>query len=219
MNHLQLTIEGVKNAIEDAKEEESQLLDGVMQISGMSGYKTRHLYNNILKNANKDLNRKINYLEIGCHQGSSTVAALYNNDVNATVIDNWSEFGNVQTKFEQNMKKFVEPDSKNAHWTFITDDCFKCSLPKDTKFDVYLYDGRHDQIDHEMAITHFWNNLADKCILLIDDYNVDWIQKGTEDGLTKVNCDILYQEHVRSKKRADRTGFWDGCGVFLVQKH
>ena len=35
----------------------------------------------------------VRYLEIGTWYGSSSISAIYKNNINATFIDNWSQFG------------------------------------------------------------------------------------------------------------------------------
>ena len=55
-------------------------------INGLIGEKTQHFYNNLLSVEG------VKYLEIGCWQGASTFAAMYENTTDVVVIDNWSEF-------------------------------------------------------------------------------------------------------------------------------
>ena len=89
-NESQL-INHVSNAIKDAQNNTSKLPIKIYNmLEGYSGEKTRHLYNNIcsLKNSN--------YLEIGTWKGSSLCSALHQNNLNCTVIDNFSYGGLAQ---------------------------------------------------------------------------------------------------------------------------
>jgi hypothetical protein len=186
----------------------SKCTDEIMNIQGMSGKMTRHFYNNICSLQN------INYLEIGCHKGSSTISALYKNDtVNSIVIDNWSEFGGPKTEFLKNVNDFLP----NQNLIFLDEDSFqmKTELKVDS-VDVYLYDGHHSVESHTKAITHFYKYLKNNSIILVDDYNWQMAKEGTEKGLLEVNAKIIYEKHISTPEGQD--GFWNGCGVFLIEK-
>jgi hypothetical protein len=78
-------------------------------MDGMSGNKTRHLYNNICS-----LNGA-NYLEIGTWKGSSFISTFYENHINSIVIDNWDEFNGPKDEFISNVNKFCP----NRKFNFI----------------------------------------------------------------------------------------------------
>ena len=99
----------------------------------------------------------------------------------------------------------------------LNEDCFNLNSELSHKpYDIYLYDGHHHAISHEMAITKFWDHLADECIIMVDDW--DWVdvKKGTLRGFEKVNANIIYQKDVSKPSQAN--GFWNGCGIFLIKK-
>lgn len=181
----------------------------VLNISGMCGQLTRHLYNNICSHPH------INYLEIGCWQGASTISSLYkNNHVNATIIDNWSDFSNQRFNFSKNISKFVKD---NSNIQLINQDCF--SLRSDLiyyPYNVFLYDACHDQESQRMAITYFWKYLDKISIIIIDDWNWKHVRAGTIQGLKEMNAKIIY--HKQLLDPLGPNGFWNGCGIFLVEK-
>lgn len=73
-------IEHVKHSVHLAYHNQSKLSDDIMLLDGMTGTKTRHLYNNICSMGYR------NYLEIGTWKGSSFISALYHNNILVTVL-------------------------------------------------------------------------------------------------------------------------------------
>ncbi len=76
MNNL---IEHVELSIQNAIDNISKINNDVINVEGMTGIKTRHLYNNICS-YKKSNNEKLKYLEIGTWKGSSLISALYKNE-------------------------------------------------------------------------------------------------------------------------------------------
>ncbi len=203
--------EFIDKCVAKAKSNDSKCTRHILEIDGMSGNMTRHLYNNLLSLQKED-GTLVKYLEIGCWKGSSTLSALHDNQVLTTVIDNWSEFSGPRDEFLANIAPYsnVQMIEENSfHPDILT-------VLQYAPYDIYLYDGCHEVESHEKAITHFWDCLADTCIILIDDWNWEKVRVGTQRGFEKVNAKILYQTEVRNPE--GRHGFWNGCGIFLVQK-
>lgn len=196
-----------------AKQNESKCTNHILSLDGMSGNMTRHFYNNLLSMKKED-ETPLRYLEIGCWKGSSTLSALHDNDSNvlSSVIDNWSEFSGPKDEFHRNIAPY-----QNVQ--IIEEDCFHPDILKQLQhgpYDIYLYDGGHESHEHEQGITHFWDALADTCIVLIDDWNWEKVRVGTYRGFEKVNANILYKLEIMNPE--GRYGFWNGCGIFLIQK-
>lgn len=213
-----LTPEFIEECIARAAREESKCAPEILAMEGMSGNMTRHLYNQIcayVKDDGDAVAEPTKYLEIGAWKGSSTVSALYKNEhVLATVIDNWSEFGGPKDDFHRNISWFKD----QVH--VIEDDCFspgvRDQLASRGPFDIYLYDGYHSEEAHELAITRIWEALADRCLIMIDDYNWEGVRAGTRQGLERAGARIVYERHIENP--SGRDGFWNGCGLFLVEK-
>lgn len=229
-------IQLIDNLISDALLRKSKCNQNILNIDGMCGITTRHLYNNICSIFNKppksdkdrspysyleignSPNKKTDYsyLEIGCWKGASTIASLYKNDLNATVIDNWSEFGGCKFDFVKNISKYLDNQIQ-----IINQDCF--SLKKDTVFDYspytfFLYDGPHQENDHLQSIVDFWKYLDNTCIIIIDDWNWIDVRNGTYRGLDSVNAKILHKWELFEPTTENRHGLWNGCCIFLIQK-
>ena len=92
INHVNLSVENSNNNI-------SKLTSEILSMDGMTGIKTRHLYNNIcsLDGAN--------YLEIGTWMGSSFISAFYENNINPNIENPTCE--NTLQRNRNNFKHFT----------------------------------------------------------------------------------------------------------------
>ena len=216
-------LEHVKWAMEEAREGRSALPASVLEMEGMSGTKTRHLYNNICRWAGT------RYLEIGTWKGSSFVSAMWGNlNANATVIDNWSEFGGPRDEFDANTTLHLGVD--RASLDVRDEDCFALSEPlRDAAYNVYLYDGAHDFESQRRAITDVWHALTDECVIIVDDWNDADVRSGTLQGLRDVAvqhgfyktislCIRLTYDNTHTPLDEAAVDFWNGVGVFVVDK-
>jgi len=194
--------------------------DNVFSITGMSGKNTRIIYNNICNNVNnwylKYKNKPINYLEIGAHRGSSTIAALYkNSNVNATIIDNWSEFGNCQAELQDNLKKYAPENNIQL----INENSFELTTELMYKpYQLYLYDGCHKTHSHKKGITDFVKYLDDLSVVLVDDYSWAQVKTGTLNGLDEIKTthELIYTHIIEDDN--NKVGFWNGLGIFILKK-
>lgn len=184
---IQKLIEHVKNAYNDAENNKSKISEEIIKLKGMSGTKTRHFYNNLL---NMD---DVRYLEIGVWKGSTFCAAIYNNNVDAICIDNWSEFAGPKKEFETNLNKY----KKNNKVKFIESDCFTTNVTNIPKRNIYMYDGRHTEEDQYRALTHFYNCLDDIFVYIVDDWNWKIVRDGTKRAIKDLNLKILFEKEIR----------------------
>ncbi len=207
-------IKHVKDSYAKSNRGESKIDRLLIRMPGMTGTKTRHLYNNLCSLEG------INYLEVGTFGGSSFASALYNNTATGTAIDNWSEFGGSVQNFLHNMEVFLN----EREYFYIEKDCFsitKEDLPY-SQYDVYLYDGGHTQEEQEKAITHYCEFLSDNFILIVDDHSWSQVKKGTKDGLLKANVTVHFQLEVDDDANTSNhgiTNYWNGFGVFVCSKN
>jgi hypothetical protein len=187
-------------------------------MDGMTGIKTRHFYNNIC-NFND-----IRYLEIGTYTGSSLCSAICNNKMTCVAIDNWSEFCQNNTKqiFEKNFEKYK--GQNNA--LFIEKNCWSVDITNIGKFNIYMYDGNHDESSHFKALNYYYPCLDDIFIYIVDDWNVPHIQKGTLNSIQKNNLTILFKKEIFNTVREwnvpggfGKDGDWhNGISIFVLQK-
>jgi len=195
----------------------------ILKIHGMSGKKTRHFYNNIA--SKKD----IRYLEIGVLTGSSTCSMMSNNNIQCTAIDNWCEFGGPKNEFLQNIANFKGINDIK----FIEANCWTIDTSKLGKFNMYLYDGPHAEIDHFEALHYYSKCLDDMFVYIIDDWNWEYVRNGTLNAIRANKFTIKYRREIRTTD--DNTQpYWDdtktpcagpnsdwhnGICVFILSKH
>lgn len=191
-----------------AENDESQINEDILHYKGMSGYKTRHFYNNICSLPN------CRYLEIGTFHGSSSISAIYKNKIDAVFIDNWSLFDGNKNIFYNAMNTYNTGSTVEV----IDDDCWNVKIT-DKKFNVYLYDGGHDYEDHYKAISMFHSNLEDNCIVLIDDWNWEAVRRGTFDAFKDLNINVKFKQEIFTPEphyELGITNWWNGIGVFII---
>jgi hypothetical protein len=194
--------------IEFANSDNIKLTQKALSIEGMSSKKVRNLLNKCVSYPNSK------YLEIGVWNGSTLYSALCGNNPEYVVaIDNFSEFNGQKQKFLDNMLDI------NVPFEFIDQDCFNVdkSQFKD-KFNVYFYDGKHQDIDQEMALTYYYDVMEDTFIYICDDYNWPYVQSGTKSGIEKCNLKILEQQTLLCDKCGDTDSWWNGIWIALLQK-
>jgi len=115
-------------AIEKAERMESNLIQEVLDLYGMSSPKVRHFLNNICHGRS--------YLEIGTHKGSTLISAMYKNPNFGIAYDDYREFGNCYDEAKSKIEQF----KINAQ--LIKADGFTHDKGK---FDVIFYDGDHSE--------------------------------------------------------------------------
>jgi hypothetical protein len=181
-------IDHVTKSMKDATLKISKITPDILNMEGMSGMLTRHFYNNIMSMDDA------RYLEIGTWKGSSVCSAMCNNKATVVCIDNWSEFGGPKQEFLENFEKFK--GDNNAR--FIESDCFAVDVTTLPKFNVYMFDGNHDEDSHYKALVHFYDRMDDDFIFIVDDWNWEKVRNGTLNSFKQLNVEILYETEVRT---------------------
>jgi len=213
----QFYIEHLEKSFQNAEAGKSKVAVEILEMLGMTGRKTRHLYNNILDFEDS------RYLEIGTWAGSSVCAAMCKNKSTVVCIDNWSEFNGQDAK-EVFFIYFNEFKGDN-NATFIEGDCFKIDVNDLAKFNVYLYDGGHTYEDHFKALSYYLNCLDDIFIYIVDDWNWDQVRKGTNDAIKHWDLEILWKKEIILTENNEHTplpeagpNWWNGIAVYLLKK-
>ena len=181
-----MLIQHVQEALEKANLYQSKITEGILEIEGMSGKKTRHFYNNIC--AMEDAR----YLEIGVWKGSSVCAAMCNNHMTCVCVDNWSEFDGPKEEFLQNFERFKGGNTAS----FIEANCWDLDAHNLGRFNIYMYDGDHDEVAHYYALKHFLPCLYDEFIYLVDDWNWEQVRQGTFESIKSNDLQIAYQREI-----------------------
>src|SRR6476620_5399994 len=205
-------IKHLKNSFDKAEKGLSKLDDYILTMEGMSGIKTRHFYNNVVDFPDS------RYLEVGVYKGSSFCSAIFGNNIKATAIDNWSQFGDAKEEFHKNLEKCR---GNNYDITVIEHDCFDV-VPAYHKFNVYMYDGGHSQEDHYKSLTHFYPCLEDQFIFIVDDWNWSQVRFGVLKAIVDLKLDIIWQNSIftsqNDETKEDKEGYWNGITCILLKK-
>lgn len=204
-------IEHVKQSIEKAKLEKSNLTYEILSLEGLSSDKIRHLINNICSIPHA------HYLEIGTWKGATFISALYKNRLSSgTAIDNWKQFTGTKDDFEKNAQNFLDKNSYTAHEA----NCFNFDLKKiQNKIDIYFYDANHTKKDQKNAFTYYDSVFNNTFIAIVDNYNWIQVQEGTQEAFKELNYNILFEQFLASTKRADKDGWWTGIYVAVISKN
>ena len=178
-----------------ALELDHKLPDSVRLMSGMSGKKYRYLINNLIS-----FIRDARYLEVGSWKGSTACAAMHGNTCKVTCIDDWSHHGTNNQDFFNNTKDSL---SDNIEFTVIEKDFRQVKYGNIGKYNVYFFDGPHEEIDQYDGVVLAQNALDFEYILIVDDYNFDRVRKGTQSAIKDLNLKVLAEITVLSSIDGD----------------
>lgn len=207
---------GIYRAVVDALASPESLPDQVYQVDGMSGRAYRDLLNGLVR----ALSAKW-YLEIGSFKGSTVIAALSGNDCRAACIDNWSGFGGPKGQFIRNIEECGIADRIDL----IESDFRKVDFRGLGTFDIFFYDGPHEERDHIDGLVLPQPALKDEYVLLVDDWNWLPVRMGTFRALSRLRSRILFAVELRTSEanrppvRLGKESDWhNDCFVAAVRK-
>ena len=158
-------------------------------VDGMSGQKYRAMINRFAF-----LFGETRYLEIGSWKGSTLCSILSENSIDAVVIDNWSEFGGPVNEFRSNLAHFVGESRVQVIESDWRDVDFACL----GDFDVFLSDGPHDEAQQRDATAAGLVALKSTGLLVVDDWNWDYVRKATAEALQIAGRKLLFTIEVRT---------------------
>ena len=188
----------------------SKLTNDILLLHGMSGFKTRYLYNNLCSMSDT------RYLEIGSWKGSTLVSAMFKYPHGYFLaIDNFSEFNdneNVKDIFYSNVHKY-----KYGALDIIENDCFSVDISKiNRKYNILMYDGYHDYKAHFNILKYYFDVLDDTFIYIVDYYNWYFVQNATRDSI-KDTC-IIHYEITKLTEGNDENDYWNGIYIAIFSK-
>ena len=203
-------------AMEYAFAHPSDLPRQVTDIEGMSGRRYRRTINSLV-NSTPDAR----YLEIGSWTGSTAVAAMYGNAVAATCIDDWSYFGG-RDAFNANVSSILTP---RIDFRMIEKNFRAVAYDAIGKFNVYLFDGPHEEQDHYDGLAMVWPALDETFTLIVDDWNWSGVRTGTLRALKDAGASISSSVAVRTTLndahpcRGGKDSEWhNGCFFAVVER-
>ena len=154
------------------------------------------------------------YLEIGVHQGSTLVAALYGNKPDVAYA--------IDIKYEELLGSHKE--IFEVEYELIIEDCFKVDLSTiKEKINTYHYDGEHTYEDHYKALEYYYPILDDEFIYIVDDWlpnssinYQDWkhVQDATYAAIKDLGLTIVRDYHMTAQGPGE---YHQGCYVALLK--
>lgn len=191
----------------------SALPQDILQIEGFSGRSYRRFINNLI-----GLLPDPRYLEIGVWSGSTFCSAIYGNQVKATAIDNWSEFGGPSRIFQRRVERFK---GESSDIDFIEADFRTIDYGALGPFNVYFFDGPHEEQDQYDGIRLPVPALDERFVLIIDDWNAAQVRAGTLTAIRDAELGIEYSIEIRTTEddtypaRTGRDSLWHN-GYFIA---
>jgi hypothetical protein len=180
----------IKTALLRAVGGDGELPEAILAMEGMSGRKYRIFINNLIKSLDD-----ARYLEVGVLMGSTLCSAIYGNNVRALAVDNWSQFGAPSTQFFANLANFKTPE---AQISFIEADFRAIDISAVGRFNVYLFDGPHEQEDHYNGVVGMQAALDHHHVVIVDDWNCPEVRKGTLDAIKDAELTIDHLIEIRT---------------------
>lgn len=173
--------------------------DFVRAIDGMSGQKYRTLINNFVRS-----HPDAQYLEIGSWKGSTAASALYGNSVKAVCIDNWSEFGGPKSAFLANIER-VRSQSPEVDFRFIDSDFRHVDYTTLGRFNIFMFDGPHEELDQYDGIMVARPALEETFVLIVDDWNWRQVRVGTFRAIRDARYSIASSIEIRTTRDNSHT--------------
>lgn len=180
----------VRDAFDAAINHRVTVDPGVLAMPGMSGRTYRAFVNDLMARLAPDGR----YLEVGAHAGSTLCSAISGNAVRAVTIDNWSQFGGPRELFFEHLARFGGASDVRV----IEEDFRKVDYASLGTFNVFLFDGPHEEVDQYDGVILAQPALDRVHVLVVDDWNRDHIRRGTRRGLAALSIDIPYVVEIRT---------------------
>jgi hypothetical protein len=188
--HKTPMIDSVKAALAMALEHQGKLNESALAMQGLSGKKYRYFINNLIEKLQSP-----RYLEVGTWAGSTFCAAIQGNNVTATAIDNWSQFGGPVNAFYHNVSQHC---SLQTRLTIINQDFRRIDYRSIGKFNVYLFDGPHEYQDQYDGLAYALDALDTQFVYIVDDWNWDEVRAGTLNAIIDLGLTVMHATEIRS---------------------
>jgi hypothetical protein len=129
------------------------------------------------------------YCEVGTYQGATLIGALGGNQAIGHGIDNFSEFNDKENEailMENCKNQLVRAKDRVV---IHRDDCEKTlTHPSfNSRIGVFFYDGAHDYRSTLMALLLARRHLADRALIVVDDWNFKHVQQAVHDFLAVID--------------------------------
>lgn len=214
--HEHALIPIIEQCLDDAINGVSEIPNYSLEIPGMSGVVYRKFINNYARAISNP-----RYLEIGSYTGSTLCSAIGGIDgMEALAVDDFSYGGSSHEVCQQNVEAVRSSDAKIS---VINQKFEDFDFSAHGKFNIYMYDAEHTEMDQRLAISRCVPALDDVSLIIVDDWNdhggvTTHVKLGTYAGFEDTNLEILYKFEVETGVNPPFPSPWhNGYGVFLVR--
>jgi len=180
------------------------------EVQGLTSPRIKKLLNSLAQ-------LSTNYLEIGSAMGSSAVSVL-DAGVPTTCVDNWKQDIQPETGAfdlpDNDQSIFLNNTKQYDNITVYNKDYLEVNIEE--KFDLFFYDGPHDEQSVVSAVKHYTKNFADKAILVFDDANWEGVVSGALLGLTNTEFHVKFSRMILNSVE-DPDAWWNGVYILVVE--
>jgi hypothetical protein len=199
-----------------------ELIDSVyknidINIPGLTAQRVLNLINALAKESN-------HYLEIGSFHGATTTAALLNNDIKVSCVDNWVASPQAQRDdiiLPENSKEAFTKNIKTIKGdnsvTIFDCDLFEANTDTINDVDLFYYDGPHDPETTKNALVYYSKTFANTCICIFDDANWEGVVHGANEGIQQAGLKVLYNKKILNDVE-DKNSWWNGLYITILSK-
>lgn len=215
---LNSLINHIEESIKFGELEVSKLTHDVITLEGLTSSKVKMFLNNL---CNLDGST---YLELGVYKGATFCCAMYQNNIKGIAIDGW------KNNLQPNTSTIIGIDKENPQEIFLQNikafcskqdvDTYKASF-QDFNFNIIptpniiYYDGEVSELEILTSLSNLFKSIQGTFILVVDDWN--WTNKHVKTFLNLSQINIHYQKELFTSIE-DPNDFWNGLGVFLLEK-
>jgi hypothetical protein len=163
-----------------------------LDIDGMSGRRYRLLINALVRYI-----ADARYLEVGVWAGSTFCSAIADNAVRAVAVDNWSQFGGSRDDFLANVARF---EKGGGEVRLIESDFRAVDYAAQGRFNIYMFDGPHEEADQYDGLALALPALDDEFVLVVDDWNWQAVRNGTLRAIAALGLNEVHAVELRTTK-------------------
>jgi hypothetical protein len=191
----------------------------LVEVEGMSSPRVCNLLNQLVRSLDEDEH----YLEIGTWKGRTLISAAYENQGKVCYACDkfrfWGKYTGwgheVRRTFKSNVERYRDKLAKIHFFDMNSSALFKRNLVP-APVGVYFYDGGHSYRETYKGIEQAVPLLSRRSTLLVDDWNDPIIRRATYDALSDTKVKIMWSRYLEGTH--DEQGFWNGLGVFYLQR-
>lgn len=163
----------------------------IVQMPGMSGKRYRGMINTVVR-----LTPMSVYMEVGSWTGSTACSALAGNVCEMICIDDWTQFGGPKGEFQANIER---ANTRNSSVRILETDFRRVDFSSlNSKANIYVFDGPHNENDQYDGIIMALPALQDRFLLVVDDFNLARVREGTSRALADGGLQVEASIEIRT---------------------